>query len=75
MAVPFELNVIPLVGVPPSIVSATVPDGTVDPVEEVTVTVKLSAELMVGAVFDAETVVVVPISAGPVLEGHALARL
>ena len=70
-----DVRVFPVIGVPESTVMVTVPAGIVVPVSEATVIVKVSLAFNAGAVFDAETAVVVPISAGPVLAGQAFARL
>ncbi len=71
---PFEVSVSAM-AVPPSMVRFTVPVGV--PVAAVTVIVKVSEALTLGALLDAETVVVVASKVGPVpeLAGHAVARL
>jgi hypothetical protein len=58
---------------PPSTVNFTVPVGMVDPVSDVTVTVKLTEAFTAGAVLDAEIKVEVSMRALLPLAGHAVA--
>ena len=70
-----DVKVFPVIGVPESTVMVTVPAGIVVPVSEATVMVNVSLAPTAGAVLEADTAVVVPINAGPVLAGQAFARL
>lgn len=58
---PLAVSATPVTGVPPSMVTETVPVGAVDPLTGVTVMVKVSEALRAGVALDAETVVVVAI--------------